>query len=695
MERQNECRIGAGGATATVTSNRCFAICQHIAKRVRGIAMRGAGKALYNKLCVFLCIVLLLTGCAATPSCSIESFGPLAATMKVLDGLFFQYAGDYYCISGTETGEGAASQAFVYHIDNDQLICTKTLPDCTSLTAFCDTEEAVYFATISSVTNGCKLYAYYKDAEAIEMCANIEATGSYGLAWDGRSALYIATSNPSSVYVYDMVTGGLSEVCAQVTDSKYIRSISYFNEKLYLGIGTIADLIELDIETGATKSVLSEEYKSESFVYAQAVLGDVILLGMSPSCRVLRYEPASGRLTDTGLLFETGITEHLEEYAATDSAGEEVRLLGTLFTESSEHILTNAILESKVSAWRPEQEVFYTLDISGVFREINTAGEILLERDMSKGLEPSYIIPVEALAYDGTIYVPWRRFVQYQSDDGTKKTYLVSSEPQASTVTAEGIFTANYTAADVWFYPFSIFEQDPAQVDFNDADQFKIAEIENQCRPTQMAVTPDQRYLIIGTGPLYGNFGGAVSVYDLKRHTLLYTKENIVEGHQIFAVCPSHMYPNAVWLGTSSYGENTTPAHLDEPGHLLLWDIEEQKILMDIIPDQDSLRVVSIVETEKGVFTISTSASVIRMDAATGKILYTNSQDGVKELLLSTDGRLLGLTDTTLVEVSPTEPQTKILAKAGEDHFLTHLMQDPITGALYCFDQTSLIKFNF
>lgn len=55
--------------------------------------------------------------------------------------------------------------------------------------------------------------------------------------------------------------------------------------------------------------------------------------------------------------------------------------------------------------------------------------------------------------------------------------FLVEDEPQVSTITADGVYTSNYTEATVYLYPFYVFDEDLAFVDMNDSDRFLLADI--------------------------------------------------------------------------------------------------------------------------------------------------------------------------------------------------------------------------
>jgi hypothetical protein len=202
-------------------------------------------------------------------------------------------------------------------------------------------------------------------------------------------------------------------------------------------------------------------------------------------------------------------------------------------------------------------------------------------------------------------------------------------------------------------------------------------------------VTFDGKLLIVGSGPLYGQFGGGVSFIDLEVRKLLYTANNIISGHTIQSVEPSSFYKNCVWLGTCPYGENTNPPFLDEPSHLVLWDITNRKILKDIIVDEQSKKLPCIVEREGSLYCVTQSAKVVCIDISSGDITAENQISKVKTLLLTLHDNLLGISDNEIIEFDENNLNSSILFSGF--NFLTNLSQDKITEKIYCFDGSDLI----
>lgn len=332
-----------------------------------------------------------------------------------------------------------------------------------------------------------------------------------------------------------------------------------------------------------------------------------------------------------------------------------------------------------------EQGIFYGLNSSGIL-EITANGEIESQIDFCKYLDKSYTIPINVLAYNDNIYIPWRRFVQYNILSNRTQEFLVDTEPQAACVTEDGIYTANYTECTIWFYPFESYNLSKKAT--------LLVDIQEQCRPYDLDISNNDKYLILGSGPLYGKFGGALSVYDLDNNHLLYTQMNIIKNHLIQQVQYSGYFENKVWLGTSPYGENTTPQYLNEPSHIVLWDILNREICLDIIPDRTAKKIPCIVEYDERIYCVTDAAILYSFDINTGKCMAINKANGIKEVIVDKERtQLLGISDTQIFEINPISLKAKAIAK--DFSFLSNFVKDSVTGELYVFNETELLQLSY
>lgn len=158
---------------------------------------------------------------------STSNLGNLFYSLKTLDGLFFSVGDSLFLISGTEVHSGNTNQVFIYDVTHDNLVADKRLENSTSMTAFCQTDDFVYFAGISDGSStGCDLYAWIPSSNEISLCAHFSEKGIYALVWDGGDQLFVGTSYQANVYGYDMVSGDVYPICISPTEENFIRSMS-------------------------------------------------------------------------------------------------------------------------------------------------------------------------------------------------------------------------------------------------------------------------------------------------------------------------------------------------------------------------------------------------------------------------------------------------------------------------------------
>ena len=101
-------------------------------------------------------------------------------------------------------------------------------------------------------------------------------------------------------------------------------------------------------------------------------------------------------------------------------------------------------------------------------------------------------------------------------------------------------------------------------------------------------------------------------------------------------------------------------------------------------------KIASIAEVDNTVYCITQAAHVMAFDVQTGKRLAVNTTSEAYELLVTQDGRLLGINMTTLFEFDPKTLNTTVLEQ-GFQHLL-RLTQDPVTGLIYLFDGTEIVQ---
>lgn len=612
------------------------------------------------------------------------------ASLKILAGHFFEENEKVYLIAGTEVSQnlygGENCSIFIYNVTDDKVVLCELLDNAVSMTAICEAGNFIYFATISSSRlAGCDLYRYSKSNKSIEKAAHFEQRGVYALAFDGDRNIIAVTSDNIALYLYNMETQSVALVRDSFSQERYARSLSYCDGYVYIGIGTHADLIKLNLESGESCSVLSEQYKSNAFIYSQGVMDDKIYMLVSPSYEILEYNLSDGIIRDSGFRYSDEIIEY-KALASCSNNRQQVPLLGKLLYIGCEGVAEIENFGTLVSFVGENAD--YGLDATGLVHIWNRDSRTEQLVDLYNYIGGDSVIPSVYFINNNKIYIPERRFCRYNLQGKRETVFLVKDEPQAVFYDENGIYTANYTKCTVYYYSWEIFDRQQYSVDMN-SPEFLLADIENQCRPADLQVTEDKKYLLIASGALYGQFGGAVSMYDLETHSLIYTDIGIVQNQKIADIGLSS-FKNCVWLGTSVYGEHTAPAYMDASPHLLLWNYVERKIVKDIVMEKKDLAIASIAESRGFVYCRTHSGKLRAYNINTCKKEFSDGK-GWRGIYMLHNNSIISLTESEIIFIeSPSN--MKVLADGFEN--LHQLNQDMVTGRIYVFEGSQMFDIS-
>jgi len=142
-----------------------------------------------------------------------------------------------------------------------------------------------------------KLFRYRPGADHIEDLGTPVPgeTAAWRLANDGQR-VFVGTFPNGKVYSVDHRTGKVRDYGQVWPGEQYVRSIGVGNGKVYAGLGTIARVVEIDIETGERREIpLPEQYRTEQFVYDLDVHHQTLFVRLANSSRVLVHDLKTGQ----------------------------------------------------------------------------------------------------------------------------------------------------------------------------------------------------------------------------------------------------------------------------------------------------------------------------------------------------------------------------------------------------------------
>ncbi len=619
------------------------------------------------------------------PSVRITDLGEVQYTAKTLGAHYFYKDNNLYLIGGTEVSDGSHAQLFVYDLENNKLIFDVVISPAICIMSFCQTNNIVYFGTISrNPEDGCDLYAYDIYENKYSKIFHFNEIGIYAIDWDKNDYIYIATSGNARLYKYSLEQNDLTLLLENFTDEIFIRSMKYVDGICYLGIGSNADLIAMNVSTLEWNSILPDALKeNNTFVYnINSIYGELLFL-LKNDNGIYSYSPDKMNFRRITNYKQTSSQEEEEKEIESFSW---IDLEGDIILFGSRENFKQYSLDGLRSFYDIDKDTMYTIDSSCiVYKYIN--GKIKETIDLAGIMRKSYIMPIEFLAYDNVLYFPGRRFIVWNRNNEKIRSYIIQGEPQASTMSNADLYIGIYPQCKIYRYPLSILDGDLTE-DLN-SENYLIATIDGQCRPTQMAISKDGNYLVMGSDPLYGKFGGAASVYNIEANFFLYTNQ-VINKQIIRTVSRSDKVESAVWLGTMPYGENTNPPYLEIPARVILWDNKNEKSIKNFIIKDSVRKIISIEEIADKVYITTEESYLYQYNIDDCSLQNINSKDGILHLLKLNDNKLLGINSTNIFYIDPITLETTILA----DGFfqLSNLVQDSVTGKIYFFDKTKLME---
>jgi streptogramin lyase len=142
-----------------------------------------------------------------------------------------------------------------------------------------------------------KLFRYRPGADHVEDLGSPVPgeTTAWRLANDGER-VFVGTFPTGKVYSFHHGTGAVRDYGQIWPGEQYARSIGVANGKIYVGLGTVARLVEVDVDSGERREIpLPEKYRTEQFVYDLDVHQHTLFARLANSNQVLVYDLKAGR----------------------------------------------------------------------------------------------------------------------------------------------------------------------------------------------------------------------------------------------------------------------------------------------------------------------------------------------------------------------------------------------------------------
>jgi hypothetical protein len=382
-----------------------------------------------------------------------------------------------------------------------------------------------------------------------------------------------------------------------VEGENYVRSLAYYpaTGKLFAGIGSHADLIELDPANGSKRSILPAQFKNKEFVYSLEILedlpgGDRLLALITNGSFTLVFNLKTGN-------FEYEIKEM------------DMKAISQPDIEKHFYYTLKSGLYSR-EAHLPEKEpVKYAADIGSAnairlinnkLYILNSAAElIVMDMDNKRIKRHKFSVPGQPIALQSIMKGPDSRIwsggylagghAAYDPETGRTTSYPGLHQTEGMTVRGRYIYFGIYPKGLYYEYDSSL----PWNIE-NSNPKF-LGQIPGQSRSFAVLNEEVSGKVYFGMVPEYGQLGGHLVSYNT--HTgELKTYGTVVKDQSIVSLIYAN---NRIWGGTSvSGGLGIRPSTSD--AKLFSWDTKEHKILDDIIPVPGAKAITSMITGPDG-----------------------------------------------------------------------------------------------
>lgn len=492
---------------------------------------------------------------------------------------------------------------------------------------------------VGSYSNG-RLYRYRSETGTVTDLGQPIAGESfvYGLSAGRDGVVYGGTYPHAHAFSYDPATGKFADFGSLDPVQQYARSTTYDpdHHALYVGLSTPkAKLLRIDLATGEKRDLTPPNLTAKELIDLDYAAGRVFA---NASSRLVVFDAATGeQVTFTNSTTGAKVTDYPMVARGVSPAGPG----GVYFTSGS--VLTRYDLATDtVGPLTPSVRVtrgaaigygWVTENGSQVLYGLggNYSGGTFRYDPQSGGFEqwtsPFQYVPVplmHAIADPSNGKVLVNAFLNGSTgvyDPATGQTAAATRQGQV-----EGWAWGDDGKLYVGIYPYgrlSVWDPHAPESATNPRVLFSLVDSHLQNRP--VSVVPSNGKVYLGTTPGYGEYGGALSVYDLGSGALSVYR-NIVVDQTVASILPT---ASGLWAGSSiDSGQGTVPR--------------------------------------------ATEAVLFRADPATGaktaEVVPVPGAHSINQLTVGPDGRLWGLADGTVFVADPATGAVQRRIKVFDGH---------------------------
>lgn len=551
------------------------------------------------------------------------------------------------------------------------------------------------------------LYRYTPGGETVENLGSLPGeTHTWRIAADEHGNIYGGTYPNGKVYRWDPRTRSFTDFGSMAEGEQYVRSVACGRGKVYAGTGSSrAQLFEIDPASGCRKPIpLPEAYRANKEVYDLTVAGNLLFARLT-------HHVSNSPLHNVTLVYDLQEEQWIDEWRGAsgwdvsppDAEGRVYFKQGTLLMSyclktrevRSTGFDLSAIEATRGFAWIDfEQDGFAGSSLVSA----NMRGRYMIYNPASgrgtfmtgEAFGPPAILRALTFGPDGQLYIGayGSPGVMSRYDREQDRFEPLPGMPQIEGMQAfrGKLYIGTYPYAGLYAYnpdqPWA-FGQNPVKLPFTANEQ-------EQDRP--FAMVPAGDMLAVGTTPVAGRLGGALSLYDPETATCEVHRD-VVPGQSVLALA---YRDGLVYGGTSVWGGyGISPT--EEEGKLFIWDVQARRNIWEIAPVPGERAVSALCFAPDGVLWGITNGWLFTFDPAERRILrrlqlqpyeWRGVYLAPNGLHFHTDGMLYCKAVRSIFRIDPHTLEKELLASDA-----AQFAQDERGDIYFVRDRTQLYKY--
>ncbi len=473
--------------------------------------------------------------------------------------------------------------------------------------------------------------------------------------------IYGCTYPNAKVVAYDPVLGGITDLGSMHSTGKYCQDVAIAdNGKIFSGIATNADLVVYDPATLEKKSILPEGFEdadaiglhTENNILYASIDGTLFIIDANNYTVLLKVIPPEGGWIGThipmsgGSVVIHGLPEGFMKYNSVTGELEPCETPGFRTYEYD---------------WAADLG-FVRAGGRQLFEAHNLdTGELISQVDVSGDGDGMDVFSLET-GPDGCIYggsVSLLHMFKYDPSSGVLK------DLGFPYISGNGEFYSMHTAGDKMYmaaYSYSeLSVYNPSEPWNPGVNPMWIGPVgDDQNRPHAMTSSADGR-IFIGSEPDYGEYGGALSIYDPESGSFE-GHRNIIPDQSILSLVAGN--DGLVIYGGSSTRGGTGTEPITENAHFFAWDVIQGNLTLDMVPVSGADDIEALAAAPDGKIYGCAGSTVFVFDPASVKIIYKQHvfQGSITKMVTGADGYIYCRTKKSIMRFKPLSGKLKWLS---------------------------------